>query len=103
MKNVSALMLTSALLFAVSAPGLAQSMNNMKSAPSSMMTPKCAAGDPMVGVNMNTKMYMTRGQMKMKMSGMSKSKQDQMMMRNHVKMMCELKAQAMGAKMMKPH
>ena len=66
----------------------------------SMMMPACAAGDPVVGVNMMNHMYLTHDQMKMKMAGMSESKQMAMMKQNHVKMMCMSKAKAMGAKMM---
>ncbi|MFN2527315.1 MAG: hypothetical protein ABR584_01190 [Candidatus Baltobacteraceae bacterium] len=66
----------------------------------SMMMPACAAGDPVVGVNMRTKMYMMHEQMKMKMAGMSQAKMNQMMMQNHMKMMCKSKAHMMGAKMM---
>ncbi len=87
------------VVFAASMILAAQSAFAMDSMHGSMM-PKCAAGDPVVGVNMKTKMYMMHEQMKMKMAGMSKAKMNQMMMQNHVKMMCKSKATMMGAKMM---
>ncbi len=73
-------------------------MDNMSGA---MMTmPKCSAGDPMVAVNMKTKMYTMHDRMHMgmkkSMSGMHKG-----MMMHNMKMMCKSKADAMGAKMMK--
>lgn len=66
----------------------------------SMMMPKCEAGDQVVGVNMATKMYMTKDQMHAKMAGMSADQKQAMMMKYHVKMMCKSRADAMGAKMM---
>jgi hypothetical protein len=45
---------------------------------------------------------MTHDQMKAKMAGMSQSQMHDMMMKNHVKMMCASQAKAMGGKMMKP-
>jgi hypothetical protein len=85
-----------AVLLAFSLPSGA--MDSMQS--SMMMMPKCATGDPVVGVNMMTKKYMTHDQMKMKMAGMSDSQMHAMMMKNHVKMMCKSKANAMGGTMM---
>ncbi len=84
-----------AVLLAVSLP-----VGAMDSMQSSMMMPKCATGDPVVGVNMMTKKYMTYDQMKMKMAGMSDSQMHAMMMKNQVKMMCKSKANAMGGTMM---
>jgi hypothetical protein len=75
-----------------------QAMDSMHS--SMMMMPSCASGDPVVGMNMMKKMYMTHDQMKMKMAGMSDSQMHAMMMKNHVKMVCMSKAKAMGARMM---
>ncbi|MDQ2866411.1 MAG: hypothetical protein M3R51_09315 [Candidatus Eremiobacteraeota bacterium] len=86
------------LLFASSPAFAMDSMHNSMM----MMMPKCATGDPIVGVNMRTKMYMTHEQMKMKMAGMSDAKVKQMMMQNHMKIMCKSKADMMGAKMMPP-
>jgi len=83
-------------LFAVSV----QSAGAMDSMHSSMMMPKCAAGDSVVGVNTMSKMYMTHDQMKMKMAGMSRSQMHTMMMKKHVKLMCMSAANTMGAKMM---
>jgi hypothetical protein len=79
------------------APGLAQS--SMSSSMSAAM-PHCAANDPVVGVNMNTKMYMTKSQMMAKTSGMTAAQKQAMMAKNHMKMMCKSQATAMGAKMM---
>ncbi len=90
------------LFFAGAMVFSAQSALAMNSMHSSMMMPKCAAGDPVVGVNMKTKMYMMHEQMKAKMTGMSQAKMNQMMMQNHMKMMCKSKATMMGAKMMNP-
>ncbi|MEO6991659.1 MAG: hypothetical protein ABI346_06590, partial [Candidatus Baltobacteraceae bacterium] len=67
---------------------------------SMMKTVSCKSGDQVVGVNMQTKMYMTHDQMKTKMAGMSKDKMHMMMTKNHVKLMCKSQADAMGAKMM---
>jgi hypothetical protein len=67
----------------------------------SMMMPTCASGDPVVGVNTNTKMYLTHDQMKMKSAGMTAMQKQAMMEKNHVKLMCKSKAEAMGAKPMK--
>ena len=74
-------------------------MDSMMSGSMSSM-PKCRMGDKMVGVNTMTKMYLTQDQLKSKMAGMSMAKQHEMMMKNHVKMMCKSKADAMGGKMM---
>jgi len=75
-----------------------RAMDSMQS--SMMMMPTCASGDPVVGMNMMSKMYMTHDQMKMKMAGMSDSQMHAMMMKNHVKMVCMSKAKMMGARMM---
>jgi hypothetical protein len=91
------LLLASGMLAANVLPSPADSMQS-----SSMMmaTPKCAAGDPVVGMNTMTKMYMTHDQMKAKMAGMSQSQMQAAMAKNHVKMMCQSQAKAMGGKMM---
>ncbi|MBV9103058.1 MAG: hypothetical protein JO060_05665 [Candidatus Eremiobacteraeota bacterium] len=67
----------------------------------SSMMPSCPPSDPVVGVNMMTKTYMTHDQMKAKSSGMTMAQKEAMMKKNHVKLMCKSKADAMGAKMMK--
>ncbi|MBV9719832.1 MAG: hypothetical protein JOZ77_10965 [Candidatus Eremiobacteraeota bacterium] len=97
MKSITAgLVLGIAMLMGAMQPALAQS-----SMSSSMMAmPHCAANDPVVGVNMNTKMYMTRAQMMAKSSGMTPAQKQAMMAKNHVKLMCKSQATAMGAKMM---
>ncbi len=98
MKRIAViLLLASGMVGANVLPSVADSMQS-----SSMMmaTPKCAAGDPVVGMNMMTKMYMTHDQMKAKMAGMSQSQMQAMMAAHHVKMMCQSQAKAMGGKMM---
>lgn len=96
MKILAATVLGVAVLLGSSQPALAQS--SMSSSMGSM--PHCAANDPVVGVNMNTKMYMTKSQMMAKTSGMTPEQKQAMMTKNHVKMMCQSQATAMGAKMM---
>lgn len=87
-----------AMLIGSISPSLAQS--SMSSAMSSSAMPHCAANDPVVGVNMSTKMYMTKTQMMAKASGMTAAQKQAMMAKNHIKMMCKSQATAMGAKMM---
>lgn len=94
---VTGIVLGMAMLMGSIQASLAQS--SMSSSMSSAM-PHCAASDPVVGVNMNTKMYMTRSQMMAKTSGMTAAQKQAMMEKNHVKMMCKSQATAMGAKMM---
>ncbi len=67
------------------------------------LSPKCAHGDAPVGVNMVSKRYLTRHQMRIKTTGMSDAQILTMMMKNHVKTMCLSKAKAMGATMRKPN
>lgn len=99
MKSITAGLLFAMSMFLVGAqPSLAQS--SMSSSSSMMTMPKCASGDPVVGVNMTTKMYMTQTQMKTKTAGMSMAQKEAMMKKNNVKMMCKSQATAMGAKMM---
>ncbi len=95
MKAIAAgLALAVGMFFVIAQPAHAQS--------SMMAMPKCASGDPVVGVNMTSKMYMTEAQMKAKAAGMTPAQKKAMMMKNHVKLMCKSQANAMGAKMMKP-
>ncbi|HEX4012763.1 MAG TPA: hypothetical protein VHX17_02600 [Candidatus Cybelea sp.] len=90
MKTITTgLVLAMGMLFASVLPAAAQGMAAM---------PKCAANDPMVGVNMTTKMYMTKSQMMAKSAGMTQAQKQAMMTKNHVKMMCKSQATAMGAK-----
>lgn len=99
MKTITTgLVLTVGMLLATVVPSMAQS--SMSSSMAAM--PKCASGDPVVGVNMTTKMYMTQSQMMAKSAGMTSAQKQAMMTKNHVKMMCKSQATAMGAKMMKP-
>jgi hypothetical protein len=96
---VAGLALGMAVLLGGAQPSLAQ--GTMSSSMSSM--PKCPVSDPVVGVNMNTKMYMTKSQMMAKSAGMTAAEKQAMMTKNHVKMMCKSQATAMGAKeMIKP-
>ncbi len=68
----------------------------------SAMMPKCAAGDPVVMVNMKTKKYMMADKTHTKMSVAHESgMMDKNMMKPHTAMMCKSKADAMGAHMMK--
>lgn len=97
MKTIAAgVALGIAMLIASAQPTLAQS--SMSSSMAAM--PKCSANDPVVGVNMMTKMYMTQSQMMAKTSGMTAAQKQAMMAKHHVKMMCKSQATAMGAKMM---
>ncbi len=54
------------------------------------IVPKCNLGDPVVAVDMKTKMYMLHDKMHHHVT------------LNNTKMMCKSKADAMGARMMKP-
>ena len=74
----------------------AQSTGSMQSG--AMTKPTCKTGDPVVGVNTQTKMYMTSDQLKAKMSGMSPQQKQSAMQKHHVKLMCKSDADAMGAK-----
>ena len=103
MKTIAAGSLVVASMLLVSAPSVAQSAMSSpmpSSMSSSMMMPKCAPGDAVVGVNMTTKMYMTQAQMKAKSAGMTAAQKEAMMSTNHVKMMCKSHAVSMGAKPM---
>jgi hypothetical protein len=92
MKRFSAILL--ALLFASTAgPALAGSGTT-----STMQKPQCASGDPVVGVNMTTKTYMTHAQMKAKAAGMTKSQAHAAMEKSNMKLMCKSQAVKMGAK-----
>lgn len=94
MKSLKSFALASVLLALACRPTLADSMHPM------MMMPTCAAGDPVVGVNTQTKMYMSKSQMKAKSMGMTMAEKQTMMKKNHMMMMCKSKADAMGGKMM---
>jgi hypothetical protein len=93
---IAGLALGMAVLMGSAQPSLAQ--GTMSSSMSSM--PKCAASDPVVGVNTSTKMYMTKSQMTAKSTGMTPAQKQAMMAKDHVKMMCQSQATAMGAKEM---
>ena len=97
MKTILAgLALGMGVLMGSAQPSLAQ--GTMSSSMSS--TPKCSTSDPIVGVNMDTKMYMTKSQMMAKSAGMTPAQKQAMMAKNHVKMMCKSQATALGAKEM---
>ncbi len=68
-----------------------------------MRMPKCSAGDPVVAVNMNTKMYRMHDKMdtSMHMGTKGKMAMHRSMMMHNMKMMCKSNADAMGAHMMK--
>ncbi len=98
-KPVNTALLAAAVLAFTTSAALAQTAPSSM-APNAMAKPSCAAGDPMVGVNMNTKMYMTAAQMQAKSAGLTPDQKQAMMKKNNVQMMCKSKADAMGAKMM---
>ena len=97
MKTLVAFAFAGALLSLACRPSFADTMMH-----GSMMMPTCAAGDPVVGVNKMTKMYMSKNQMKMHTMGMSMEQKQMMMKKNHMTMMCKSGAVAMGARKMKP-
>ena len=99
MKSIVAVALAAFLFSAATVAGSAMDGMQMGGMHGSMM-PSCMAGDPVVGVNTRTKVYMSKRQMKMKMAGMSMSEQHAMMRKHHVVMMCKSKADAMGGRMM---
>ena len=94
MRNATAILFCAGLLASAGQAGFADT---------AMMPamPKCAAGDPVVGVNPATKMYMTQAQMQAKSAGLTPAQKQAMMQKSHVKLMCKSQADAMGAKMMK--
>ena len=100
MKRFAAFIFAGALL--ASAHGtFAQGMSGASPMPSGHMAmPSCPAPDSVVGVNMTTKMYMTKDQMHAKMQGMTQDQMHAMMQKNNVQMMCKSKADKMGAKPM---
>ena len=65
---------------------------------SGMTMPTCKAGDPVVGVSMVTKMYMTAEQMKAKLGSIPPEQKQAIIKKQKIKMMCESDAEAMGAK-----
>ena len=103
MKSLAGLVVAISLLL-VGAQTVRAQTGSMQSGAmsSSMAMPKCASGDSVVGVNTQTKMYMTQSQMQAKSAGMTASQKAAMMQKNHVKMMCKSQATAMGAKPMTP-
>ena len=100
MQKLAVIVLAGAIASLGSQTAFADSMSSPAMSSSAMM-PSCPSSDPVVGVNMNTKMYMTADQMKAKSAGMTAAQKQAMMQKYHVKMMCKSKAQAMGAKPMK--
>ena len=101
MKSLAGLVVAIGLVVASAQTALAQTGSMQSGAMSSSMAmPKCASGDSVVGVNTQTKMYMTQSQMQAKSAGMTASQKAAMMQQHHVKMMCKSQATAMGAKPM---
>ncbi len=98
--KIAGTLFASLLFLSAAGAGFAMDSMHMSGGMHGSMMPTCMAGDPVVGVNTKTKMYMSKSQMKMKMAGMSMSAQHAMLMKNHVAMMCKSKADAMGGKMM---
>jgi hypothetical protein len=104
MKTLSAALFSFALVAVNASASFAQmtaapAMPDMKTPAMSAM-PACPANDPAVGVNTATKMYMTQAQMKAHTAGMTADQKAAMMKSHHVTMMCQSKAEAMGAKAM---
>jgi hypothetical protein len=102
MKSLTGLAVAIGLLLAGAQAVQAQTGSMQSGAMSSMAMPKCASSDPVVGVNMTTKMYMTQAQMQAKSAGMTPSQKAAMMQKNHVKLMCKSQATSMGAKAATP-
>lgn len=102
MKSLAGLVVAITLMLAGAQAVFAQTGSMQSGSMSSMAMPKCASGDPVVGVNTSTKMYMTQAQMQAKSAGMTPSQKSAMMQQNHVKLMCKSQATAMGAKPMTP-
>ncbi len=102
------LSLTAALIMGAASSAFAQTAMSGSSMHHSMMMPHCSSGNPVVMVNTKDKTYsmadkshmamMHKSGMMMHKSGMTDK---EMMMKNHMSMMCKSKADAMGAHMMK--
>lgn len=67
----------------------------------SMMMPRCSSGDPVVMVNSQAKTYSMADKSHMMMMHKGGMMNKNMMMKNHMSMMCKSKADAMGLHMMK--
>lgn len=65
------------------------------------IVPKCKLGDPVVAVDMKTKMYMLHDKMHMGSAMERPVPMHHHIRLNNMKMMCKSKADAMGARMMK--
>ncbi len=98
MKNLGTAAFALAIFAIASTPSFAA--DSMHSSMMMPAMPTCKAGDPVVAVNTQTKMYMTQAQAKAKMAGMSQAQMHTAMMQQHLQWMCKSKADAMGAKMM---
>jgi len=91
-----------ALIFTVLVVGNVQSAFAMDSMHGSMAMPKCAAGDPVVMMNTQTKAYTMADKEHMAMMHMDSGMMDKnTMTQKHMTMMCKSKAAAMGGQMMK--
>jgi hypothetical protein len=88
-----------ACLSLTSPAALAQTMQPTSGdAMSGMTMPTCKEGDPVVGVSMVTKMYMTADQMKAKFGGLPPAQKQGIIKNQKIKLMCKSEALAMGAK-----
>ena len=87
-----------AMVASLAVPTLAQT--NPSGGSMKTQKPQCAAGDPVVGVNMTTKTYLTHEQMKAKTANMTKSQMHSAAEKNNMKLMCKSDAEKMGAKPM---
>jgi len=94
MKNAVMFCFISALILS-----LVQSVH-AQSTSSSMAMPACGASDPVVAMNMKTKMYRTQAQIQQKYPNESPEKMTAMMKAHNAQWMCKSKADAMGGKMM---
>ena len=65
---------------------------------SGLTMPACKEGDPVVGVSMVTKMYMTAEEMKAKLGSIPPEQKKAIIKKQKIKMMCKSDAEAMGAK-----
>jgi hypothetical protein len=97
MKNIGTAVLALAMFAVASCPAFAA--DSMHSAMMMPAMPTCKAGDQVVAVNTQTKMYTTQAQANAKMAGMSQAQVHSAMMSHHEQWMCKSKADAMGAKM----
>jgi hypothetical protein len=94
MKKLVMFCCASALIVSLSQPVHAQSTGG------SATMPSCSSGDPVVAMNMKTKMYRTEAQLKTKYPNSTPEQMSTMMKAHDAQWMCKSKADAMGGKMM---